>query len=278
MTIKYTLAVLKAWEELILAKNYEPIEDLELDEEIRTRFKLEEYDIYSEFFTVMAKFINPRIFACVLVSDVAAKAGFPEFCNLSIPTQINHLDYPSYANPPEGLADSYFHHPQPWIDAFVKVRNPTAFPVCVFYPAFQGDTAPWYEVGKITDFDRVSAKLIEMEISDDDKRWENFLSGDLGSDEDESEEYKVSHENIHQRINYYLEIPLRLFSFSEKVFREPKNPKFKAPHRVKIVELHPNTQFNINYWALGLGCDFPIIEALFYSGAFDKSDAQSLYV
>lgn len=281
MATKYTLAVLKAWEELILAKKYEIWENLEMEDEIRLRFNLEEYDVYSEFFTVMAKFINPRIFAKVLVSDIAKEARFPEFCDLPRPTYINHLDCSSYKEAPQGLVESYSLHPQVWIDAFVKVRNPTEYPVCVFYPVFEGETAPWYEIGKVIDFDRVSAKLIEMKIPDDDKRWENFLGEipdqdlelleeDEETEEENEDDYNALRTNFHQRISYYLESPLRIFTSSEKVFREPENPKFKAPHRVKIIELQSGVRSSINYWTLGLGCDFPIIEALFYTGAFDK--------
>lgn len=269
MPNKRILSVVKAWEKLVESKEFEDLDTIEIDEDLRICFELEEYSCVSEYLSELIKFVDPDRFIKVLTCDVAKKAAINEFCATSLIVEDPRTGFPSYLEAPEGLRESYLLHPLRWMNAFVSVRYAyvSMIPIGVFFPEIDhGLRRPWYELGKVIDFDRLSAKLLEMNPSDDDERWKNFLSE---IDDDDTNDCNELIRRFHLEIERYTKVPLRVIFYEEKVFRDLEDPEFKAPRRFKIIEMIPGIRFMINYWIMGLECDTPILDALLNTRAFD---------
>ena len=267
MLNKRTLAVVKLWEKLIIAKEFDYVDVIEIDEDLRSCFRLEEYDCVSEYLSELVKFVDLDRFVKVLTNDVCKKVGFPEFCSTSILVEDPWTKFPTRLDTPEGLRESYLLHPLRWMNALIEVRYKyvSVIPIGVFFSE-TGRVRPWYEPGKVIDFNKLSAKLIEMNPSDNDNRWKEFLCNieDYGDGPENFLREKYRHE-----IEHYMKVPLRIILYEEKVFRDLENPKIVAPRKFKIVEMIPEIKFMVSYWLAGLECDTPILDALLNTGAFD---------
>ena len=267
--------MVKFWEKLIIAKEFDDVDVIEIDEDLRSRFGLDKYCCVNEYLSELVKFVDLDRFVKVLTNDVAKKAGFPEFCSTSIIVEDPQTGFPTRLDAPEGLRESYLLHSLRWMNAFIEVRyaHISVIPIGVFFPearityGWNSSVRPWFIPGKVIDFNNLSAKLIEMNPSDNDDRWTGFLRNI--EDYDDNMDCNDLRRKARLEIEHYMKVPLRIILYKEKVFRDLENPKIIAPRKFEIMEMIPHVNFMINYWFVGLECDTPILDALLNAGAFD---------
>lgn len=283
---KFSAAFILTWNELNQTSEGKIFlhEELEIMERLRLKITLvdtteitfDEYRNYFIWYTSHINYIDPDEFIPGLTSDVAEKAGFPEFCDLGLPTGYHyssgHTYYRENSIPP-GLKESFLANRKRWINAFVKVNAGKHMlpPISEFTVNFTEESISFEQ----NTIDLISPLIIENDIEQavrflfpvTEEGLESLIHQGLAFDVEEVQR------NIRfiELVGANLQASLRVIRLSEKSYVPIDEDEVeKAPHKVKVTKRDERKWWSfVPFLLLGAGCSINLIEDLVDEGFFD---------
>lgn len=279
---KFSLAAIRVWGELLKSPEGKEFlsEELEITEKFFMLWKYTDvdYEMYTEYFAPDIELLDHSKVVRALVPEVAQEAGFIDFVETNCPisnrnTTRGHFEYETLI--PDNLLQHYIANKRQWINSFVSVcmRNNTLPPMCEFAPNVppEPDTDPYISNMHQSYFDRIAPLVVTWTKN----QWlESFPHQEVTEEEKQNLEYFDLEflENSRSANKKFLDLvhkkekeTLRFYELPERTYLD-KN----APFRIQVTEACRDFWPKLMLLAFEMGCDVPIIEALYYVGAFDK--------
>ncbi len=298
---KKTLAVVKAWEECRkevenFDNDYSFMERLESFESKKIKANVLDFNIYSEYFTDLTKYVDSAKILRGMVPQVAKEAGFSKLVPFDTPVVRETIisEFWVYEGEvPMSIVEAYHQDPKTWIEAFAKVMREDGSLPCMCEFVKDSQTKEYFSEWEDLRFKAVSAILLEEDPST--QEWERVMES-LALPELTLEEENEIEENLYQHLGLQELTPeaRELRSKRRKQSREKLleleaifntkvqenmakflRPQPQKPHPAgeyivtKVVQQRPDTFNLVTMLMQGMGCDNPVIESLVFNGAFN---------